>query len=327
MLSLTSSTHRIAVIGAGIAGLTCGNRLRAHGFEPIIFEKSRGFGGRLATRRLNGTTAIDHGAQYFTARGVAFRQAVMLGQTAGVVAPWQPEASEGVADGWYVGAPAMNAFAKHLVPGLNIHLETEVSAVERTGSGWRVSGRSGEIDDVFHAVISTVPAPQARRLLAGEAKVAERLDGVEMAPCWALMVVFGERVEPGFDLRRYDDGDVALLARNGSKPGRSASPDSWIVHASPRWSAAHLELEREEVAERLLARLPELFGAKLPAVRHVVAHCWRYARTVTPLGEPFLSTPDETLYAGGDWSTGARVESAFDSGRAMADAARFALRP
>ncbi|HIP78813.1 MAG TPA: FAD-binding protein, partial [Kiloniellaceae bacterium] len=42
---------RIAVIGAGLAGLLCARRLQDAGLHPVVFEKSRGLGGRLATRR------------------------------------------------------------------------------------------------------------------------------------------------------------------------------------------------------------------------------------------------------------------------------------
>jgi len=48
------------------------------------------------------------------------------------------------------------------------------------------------------------------------------------------------------------------------------------------------------------------------------AHRWRYARVTQALGQPFLCSPDATLYLGGDWCIGARVEAAWSSGRAIA---------
>ena len=44
----------IAVIGAGIAGLVCAQQLSQAGYSVVVVEKSRGLGGRLATRRLHG---------------------------------------------------------------------------------------------------------------------------------------------------------------------------------------------------------------------------------------------------------------------------------
>ena len=54
-------TERIAIIGAGLAGLSAARALTAAGHTPVVFEKSRGLGGRLATRRTE-FGPIDHGA-------------------------------------------------------------------------------------------------------------------------------------------------------------------------------------------------------------------------------------------------------------------------
>lgn len=56
---------RIAVIGAGIAGLACADELRRHDHPVTLFDKGRGPGGRMSTRRLDtpaGQASFDHGA-------------------------------------------------------------------------------------------------------------------------------------------------------------------------------------------------------------------------------------------------------------------------
>ena len=63
---------RIAIIGAGLAGLTCGKALQQAGHDVVIFEKSRGIGGRLATRRAE-PFYFDHGVAAFTASDDAFQ--------------------------------------------------------------------------------------------------------------------------------------------------------------------------------------------------------------------------------------------------------------
>ena len=62
---------RIAVIGAGMAGLACAQELLRADAKVTVFERSRGLGGRLATRR-QGDLAFDHGAQFVTARSRPF---------------------------------------------------------------------------------------------------------------------------------------------------------------------------------------------------------------------------------------------------------------
>ena len=50
----------VTIIGAGLAGITCARALQTAGHRVVLLDKSRGVGGRIATRRLHGTHA-DHG--------------------------------------------------------------------------------------------------------------------------------------------------------------------------------------------------------------------------------------------------------------------------
>lgn len=212
----------------------------------------------------------------------------------------------------------MNALVKPLAQGIDVRLTTEVRAVRREREAWYVVGPTGDDGARFDVVVCTAPAPQARRLLASEPAVAAALHEVAIAPCWALMLRFAAAVEAGFDVRRSEAKDIAWIARNGSKPGREPAAEAWVVHAGPEWSRCHLELERDQVDGKMVEMLPQAFGVPLPDIETALAHRWRFARTTAPLGAPFLSFADRTLFLGGDWCLGARVECAFESGRAIA---------
>lgn len=320
---------RIAIIGAGIAGLSCARSLADGGLSPIVFEKSRGLGGRLATRRAGEGMAFDHGAQFLTARSPAFRDFVESAQRAETAAGWSPRiAGEGgdAGRGWYVGVPAMNALVKPLAEGLDIRLRSQVASIERKQDAWFLQGVEEPGDARFDVVVSTVPAPQARALLGETEGFAGRLDQVAIDPCWSLMLAFGAPFDPGFDVWRSDHGPLSVVARNNSKPRRAAGPGCWVVHASPAWSRENLERPAEEIAVQMTAMLAEALGGRLPAPRHAVAHRWRYAKTRQALGTSFLCNDAQTLLAGGDWCLGARVEFGFESGQAMAMALLGALK-
>ncbi len=309
------------MIGAGLAGLLCARRLQDAGLRPVVFEKSRGLGGRLATRRAEGERTFDHGAQYITARSPGFRALLENARRAGSADLWRPRLApgmEGCGEDWMVGAPAMNALVRPLAEGLDIRLQSQVTALRRSSGGWCLDGIDEEADRPFDTVVCTVPAPQAQTLTAGEAALAEHLAAVRVAPCWALMVTFSGSFDPGFDACRLEGEALAWIARNASKPGRAVGRDTWVIHASPEWSGATLELEREEAAARIVALLPAAFGRDLPPIDHAVAHRWRYALTTAPLGKPHLASDDGSLLIGGDWCLGARVECAYESGEAMA---------
>ncbi|MCG8442566.1 MAG: FAD-dependent oxidoreductase [Caulobacterales bacterium] len=316
------SDARVAVIGAGLAGLACAARLRERGVRATVFEKSRGLGGRLAARRAEPGLAFDHGAQFITARGAGFQSVVARAAESGHAAPWRPRMDRGrlgETEGWMVGAPGMSALAAPLADGVDVRLNTEITALDRDGAGWCLRAADDSFEEVFDIVACTAPAPQARPLAARQERLADALAEVEMAPCWALLVAFEAPIHPGFDVRRSRAEDLAWLSRNDSKPGRSAAA-CWVAHASPAWSERHLELDREAAASALLHLLPASLRTGAPAIRHASAHRWRYAMTTRPLGRPYLVSSDGALWFGGDWCLGARAELAFDSGRAMAEA-------
>lgn len=88
------TSPRVAVIGAGLAGLACADALQRAGCSVSVFEKSRGPAGRMSTRRGEEADGrawqCDHGAQYFTARDPAFKVELARWREAGVAAPWTP---------------------------------------------------------------------------------------------------------------------------------------------------------------------------------------------------------------------------------------------
>lgn len=293
---------RIAVIGAGLAGLTAASAVRAAGLAPVVFEKSRGLGGRLATRRTE-FGGIDHGAQYLSADGPAFRRFLDGLSEAGALAEWTT--------GRWVGMPGMSGAVRPLADGLDIQLGTEISAIEETDAGL-VLHAGDRRHGPFDHVALTCPAPQALRLWPG---AAARLAPVEMAPCYTGLYAFDAPL-PGPETLRTETGALGWVARNGAKPGRTG--ETWVVQASPGWSAANLEREKDEAAALLFAELTALLGVALPRPVHIAGHRWRHAFATQPLGVPCFC--DGPVVIGGDWCLGARAEDAWNSGRAIADA-------
>lgn len=318
------SAPRIAVIGGGIAGLTAARGLADHGLSVRVFDKGRGPGGRTATRRAE-PFRFDHGTQYFTARDPRFRRFVDAWLDQGLVARWDGRVVAIAADGSVsdrpgerlVGRPGMNAVARHLAADIDVAVGVEIDRVSRDGALWRLwDGRGEPVGDGFDRLVLACPAPQTARLLAPVAEaLAARVRQAEMAPCWTVMAGFDQPVPLAFDgAFGPADGPLGWIARDGAKPGREGT-ESWVLQASPDWSAAWLEADRAAVAHALLAAFADIAGV-VPPPLHLTAHRWRYARPVAPLDVPCLLDPATGLIACGDWCLGARVEAAFLSGAA-----------
>ncbi|CCE00957.1 conserved hypothetical protein [Bradyrhizobium sp. STM 3809] len=125
-----------------------------------------------------------------------------------------------------------------------------------------------------------------------------------------------------FVVRRDDAADLAWIAHDGAKPGRATQEGltTWVAQAGEAFSTTHLERAPEAVRALMLPSLLSAIGTDASAVRFAAAHRWRFARVTTPLGAPFLRDESGTLYLGGDWCLAARVEAAYASGCAIADA-------
>jgi photolyase PhrII len=332
--------RRVAVVGAGIAGLSAAGVLQDQGHEVTVFEKSRGLGGRSATRR-HGGVGFDHGAQYFTTRSDAFRRAVDAWLERGVVAPGRPRGGQ-VHDGGiqaspdererFVALPGMSGIGRVLGDGLEIRTGVRVAPPRREAGRWRLAGDDGAALGDFDALVVSAPAPQAAELLAATApEPAARAAAVGFAPCWAAMLQFQHPVVAPYDALFFDAGPVRWAARNASKPGRHG--ETWVVHADADWTRGHLDDDRTAVADILCRTLCDLLDAPVDGVVHRDAHRWLYALAddTPPVGA--LWDPERSLAVCGDWCNGSRIEGAWLSGQAaagrllgaLADAARPAL--
>ncbi|TMH76493.1 MAG: FAD-dependent oxidoreductase [Betaproteobacteria bacterium] len=324
---------RVAVVGAGVAGLACARALAERAFSVRVFEREACPGGRVASRRLDALT-FDYGVQYFTLQDPRFEPVVRAWQTAGVVANWRGRtlalagsgSTETLDSGQrFVGVPNMEAVAVHLARGLDIRLGTEVGRLERQSGRWILRGPDGtDLDGAgFDWVVLAVPSPIAAPLLEQHSELGQRAATVAWDPCWAVMLALARPSAVDFDAAFVsDDPILGWIARESSKPMRSplrGASESWILHAHPAWSRTYLELQQADAARWMQRAFAARVGRPLMQAG-ATAHRWRLALPVNPLPEPFLYDAQQGIGLAGDWCGGPRVEGAYLSGTALAHA-------
>lgn len=335
---------QVAIIGAGIAGIACARTLAQAGMHVTVFEKSRGCGGRMSTRR-SPFGDFDHGAQYFTMRDPRFEAA--LATTAGTIKRWsantvrvmdangQVLATTGRPnDAHWVPVPGMNALVKAWatplqdgsIPGCDVKLQTRVTQLEKVHGKWCLQVENGEQQQGFDHVVLAIPSAQAQTLLADSGLMPDwqsKIADVLVDPCWTLMLAYPQASQPGlshlgphWNVARSTHHRISWVARESSKPGRSAI-ERWTVQASPQWSQEHVD----DAPDRVIAKLTKAFG-EITGIRvtpsHAEVHRWLYAQTRRPLGQPFLHDATQQVSVCGDWCLGNRVESGFISGLELA---------
>jgi renalase len=321
--------RRIAVVGAGIAGLACARRLVASGHDVSVFDKGRGVGGRAATRRIRlgaSDLRFDHGAQYFTARDPAFRSLVDRLVAAGVIERY-PNTVTSITDTErscladeprFAGTAGMNGMAKALADGLDIETACQVTDCIRDKGGWALALSTGARTGLFDNVVIAVPAEQAADLLLPVAPLlAQEAKAARTSPCWAAMLAFSPPVQATFQAARVRD--ASPLAWAAQMTGNGSDHSCWVLHASTDWSQDNINQSAEWAADELARAFSQLAGIRVQPL-HMSAHRWRYAQVQVAAGTPF--SWDEALGIGvcGDWRLGPRLELAWQSGDALGSA-------
>ncbi len=276
---------RAIVIGAGMAGLIAARRLQKAGWEVEVLEKSRGFGGRMATRRFEGAR-FDHGAQYFTLHSMFFRSLVETLQDENLAAGWCRGFLNTdrllIMDGYqrFYAPEGMNTIAKFIAEPLTVHLQTQVTHLELSDAGWQVmtADQSYSAD----AVIITAPVPQAFQLLKKspdltlDIKQAERLKDMKYNPCIALMAILdGPSGLPEPGAIRFEDpmNPVMWIADNVQKG--ISEVHSVTVHGTPHFSRKHWKIPREEAGNALWEAAQKHLDANMIQQQ---THGWRFSQ-------------------------------------------------
>jgi hypothetical protein len=320
---------RVAVVGAGVSGLACAGTLKARGARVVVFESSRRPGGRAATE-ITPAGSFDHGTQFFTAQSADFDSLVSEWCADGLVQPWTAQVialeGEGAVDKTasarrYIVREGMQALGRRLAADVDVRFDVTVASVSKRGSSWHLLDGQGMSlsHGGYDAVVLALPQPAT--LLGGAPELARRARAIVWQPCWAALLA----IEPasGFEFGGAfvnDHPALAWVTREESKLSpRSAPGERWVLHATPRWSALHLNHSADDVAATLAGAFASRFNFGFrPAF--LTARRWVTATPSNPLKQAFLWDPVQRIGAVGDWCGGPRLEGAFMSGRTLAQA-------
>lgn len=284
----------------------------------------------MATRGATANRVFNHGVQYLRAASPEFGKVLEEWTRAGVTREWDGQMARLTSSlvavnvqptfKRYVDTAGMRAIGQHLSNGLTVHTEQTIHHVERTGAehtgaGWILHGPHAGTSGVFDRVILAVPAPQAVAVMGAHDPLASELAEVFMSPRWTLMAGLAAASGLAFDAAQVEGSPITWMMRT---LGDARSAECWTMHLSAEWSRMHLELDRDSVARELDAEVRRVL--KVPSLAHLQAHRWRYALASAPLGKACVVDKTRGLALAGDWCLGDRVEHAWQSGIAVANA-------
>ena len=313
---------RIAIIGAGIAGLRLAQRLAAIA-EVDVFEKSKGFGGRMSRRRTP-EFQFDHGAQFFTARSQGFQDFLSPYRDSGVVVGWSPKVVE-ISGGqhiplqWteprFVATPGMTELCKAMAQAINVTRSARVAALTRKGPVWTLTFDNDTEAKDYDWVFSTAPAEQSAKLLP---ELTE-WDTIKMQGCYSLMLGFDDPMNLPYDAAVIRDTPLAWISVNTNKPGR-AGGYAILCQSDNGWADERMEADQTLIKMELSKAFEDITGIQVAKTSYTSLHRWRFAKAVRSAATPYLLDDHMQCGAAGDWCGEGRVESAFESAEALADA-------
>ncbi|MGC1393177.1 MAG: FAD-dependent oxidoreductase [Coleofasciculaceae cyanobacterium] len=322
----------VAIIGAGLAGLACAQQLQQSGYRVVIVEKSRGVGGRMATRRLE-TTCADHGVRYLESQGKWLPPLIEVLRQRGILQAWTNDLNQLSAQNEsesqitrYIAPAGMTAVAKFLAKDLEIWLNRRVEAITITENTWRLIVNSADETEKelrAKAVVMAIPAPQALMLVEPLRETIpqtflDSLRSVEFDPCITVMAGYqnDQLSLPSWQACDVaNNSDLAWIGLDSSKRPNATAP-IFVLQSTPSFANLYLETEDlKPVGQQLLSSAAELLVAGLDHPDWFQVHRWRYAFPNHYLPQDYLySATPLPLICCGDWCGGNLIDGALNSG-------------
>ncbi len=317
-------TPTVAIIGAGLAGLTAAKKLIASECDVTIFDKSRGVGGRIATRRADAGLVFHHGLAYLRGASIEFTEQLKQWCEQGVLRQWTGQIVRLPLNGKpipvqtaftrYVSYPNATSLPKYLSAGLNLKLGVSIHRLERVGTTWRLIDADQNLHGTFDQLVIAVPPQQTTTLLGADHPACRQIASVQMKPVWALMVGLEKPSGLTFDAARPEGSPLVWMMRTISR-SEDTNTECWSFHVDTEWSRHNLERTPDEIIALLRPEIERVLGTS--NLLHVAAHRWRYALAGDPLGVANVRMDAEQLTIIGDWCLGDRAEHAWLSGRSV----------
>lgn len=314
----------IAIIGAGIAGLSALSVL-AENHSVTVFDKSRGSGGRMATKKVN-DSSWDMGAQFLLAHTQTFEHELAKWQQKGLVEPWDvtPYIIENTqaqtspdSKKRFVGVSRMTALTRKLLSQADEFLPSTRIIEAQYKNGWQLKDENQQTYRGFDALIINCPPQQAIDLISEAPQLIAPIQSIKMQPCWTLLLSFEQKLDIEFNLAFVKSSPIKLLVRNNSKPQRDEL-ETWVIQADATYSEQHKDSPKEQVQAELLAEFFKQTGIADQAYKDIWLHRWLYSTPENTLNEDCLSNAQTKLAVCGDWCVKGTVEGAWLSGQEAA---------
>lgn len=323
--------------------MTAGRILAKAGHEVTIFEKNKGYGGRMATRYGGKDLAskMDQGLSYFGVKSNEFREFTAELLDHELIQTWGDNfaaydgenflgsAPNQTSAACYTSTHGMNKIGKYLGRWVDIHTETKVGGLTYFGTNrskkrsWMMNLTSSKTFEA-DAVIIALPAPQAYGIISSTIdetntlKIVREIDEVSYRPAFSLMAGYGSRETPRWEGVMCKNSPLDFISNEKLK--RDSQETSFVLHASGPFSREQRKSDEDKVIKKMLGEFAKIAGGWAASPGWQQLHFWRYSRAEKVINSPYLELEDEDapLALIGDYLNGNTVDDAYRSGYLLA---------
>lgn len=330
----------VAILGAGMSGLAAAHSFQDAGYTVTLFEKSRGVGGRAATRKRAGFI-YDHGAQYIkegtptslawiterfrTPDLINIEKPVWIFDGQGRIQAGDEKQNSEQKLNYRSG---LTTLPKKMAQGLLIQFETRIINVQQEPSGWRLYDSAGFDYAGFDFLFITLPAPQANRLIQAsqletmlQQAIVQQLTPASYNPLLSVMLGYQPQPQtrPYYALVNTDKKHpISWLAWEHEKAPERVPPQAGMLIAqmAPDYSATHMETAEDECIQQVARLVAQLIQEELPTPIFTDIQRWRYALPDQKVDGDQLNaqTLPQRLAFSGDAFVGGRLHLALEHG-------------
>ncbi|MFN8945385.1 MAG: FAD-dependent oxidoreductase, partial [Pseudobdellovibrionaceae bacterium] len=272
----------VAIIGAGLCGLTLAVKLTEDNQNVFILEKSKSVGGRMATRR-DGNFTYDHGAAYYSHSDSHPFLWNEKWSKSGKAKLWFAEDQKS----YFCGQGGMTVLAKDLAVGQKINFQEKVIKIVDHGESLEILC---ELEKKYLAqkVILTCPVPQSLEILrSSNIDYPKSLDEIVYAKAFVGLFQMESELQNDFDFHFKKPGSYIYSISNNQSKGLSQAPSITVI-MNPQWSHDHFDQEDSVTLNQIQIELQKYFQGKA-RVQSSQLKKWRYSHPETGYSKNHVS--------------------------------------
>ena len=316
--------QNVAVIGAGITGITLANLLQKK-VNLTVFEKSRGVGGRMATRRAE-PYQFNHGAQYFKIENKEFKVFLQPLMQNKIIKPLETnhieilnkkviKRTKTYNKQYYTAESKINSVVKCLINNnFFIKLLCKIEKTVKKNDKWFIIDSESVSYGPYDWLFITIPSNQAIEILYNDFKFLDIIKKLKMRSCFSLMLGFDKIKEFDFDTALFLDEDAQWLSIR-KKIIDDKEYNNLLINSSYNFAEQNINSSKDKISDYLIKLVSDILKCELNNYEHKALHFWKYAMSEKNNNLGSLLDEDLKVIVCGDWCMNGKVEGGFLSAK------------